>query len=99
VKQELDMKVFELREKSREELTDLLNGMYKDLFNLKLRRGAQELPNPLRLRMLRRDIARIKTLLREDDLNIRKLLEVKKAKPEPKKKTKAKSAKKPKKGK
>ena len=60
------MKVFELREKSREELTDLLNGFYKEIFNLRLRRGAQELPNPLRLRTLRRDVARIKTVLRED---------------------------------
>jgi len=74
------MKVFELREKSREELIDLLNGFYKEIFNLKLRRGAQELPNPLRLRTLRRDIARIKTLLREDELGIKKVLEPKKSK-------------------
>jgi large subunit ribosomal protein L29 len=96
------MKVFELREKSREELTDLLNGMYKELFNLKLRRGAQELPNPLRLRILRRDIARVKTLLREDEMNIRKLLVASKAKTESTKKTKTKkpkTTKKPKKGK
>lgn len=93
------MKVFELREKSREELTDLLNGMYKELFNLKLRRGAQELPNPLRLRVLRHDIARVKTLLREDELDIRQLLEAKKTKTATKKKTKPKASKKSKKGK
>lgn len=74
------MKVFELREKSREELVDLLNGLYKEIFNLRLRRGAQELPNPLRLRALRRDIARIKTVLREDELGVRKVLEPKKTK-------------------
>ncbi|MBA7512586.1 50S ribosomal protein L29 [subsurface metagenome] len=74
------MKVFELREKSKEELADLLNGIYKEIFNLRLRRGAQELPNPLRLRTLRRDIARIKTILREDDLDIKKLLDPKKSK-------------------
>lgn len=71
------MKVFELREKTREELIDLLNGLHKELFNLRLRRGTQELPNPLRLRTLRRDIARIKTVLKEDELGIRKLLEAK----------------------
>ncbi len=71
------MKVFELREKTREELIDMLNGLYRELFNLRLRRGAQELPNPLRLRTLRRDIARIRTVLREDELGIRKLLEPK----------------------
>ncbi|MCK4755666.1 50S ribosomal protein L29 [candidate division WOR-3 bacterium] len=79
------MKVFELREKSREELTDLLNGFHKEIFNLRLRRGAQELPNPLRLRTLRRDVARIKTVLREDELDIKKLLEPKKSKHKPKK--------------
>ena len=72
------MKVFELREKSRQELTDLLNHIHKEKFNLLLRRGAQELPNPLRMRALRRDIARIETVLREDELGTRKLLEPKK---------------------
>lgn len=79
------MKVFELIEKSKEELTDLLNGFHKEIFNLRLRRGAQELPNPLRLRTLRRDVARIKTVLREDELDIKKLLEPKKSKHKPKK--------------
>lgn len=72
------MKVFELREKSRQELTDLLNHLHKEKFNLLLRRGAQELPNPLRMKTLRRDIARIETVLREDELGTRKLLEPKK---------------------
>jgi large subunit ribosomal protein L29 len=74
------MKVFELREKSREELIDALDNLTKELFNLKLRRGAQELPNPLRLRVLRRDIARIKTILREDELGKTKLLGTQKSK-------------------
>jgi len=69
------MKVFELREKSRQELTDLLNHLHKEKFNLLLRRGAQELPNPLRMKTLRRDIARIETVLQEDELGTRKLLE------------------------
>jgi len=79
------MKVFELREKTREELDDLLNGYHKEIFNLKLRRGAQEIPNPLRLRILRRDIARIKTILRADEMGTRKLLEAKKPKQKSKK--------------
>ena len=90
------MKVFELREKSREELTDMLNGLYKELFNLKLRRGAQELPNPLRMRTLRRDIARVKTVLREDELDIRKVLQAKKDQAASKEKAKKKTGKKPK---
>lgn len=79
------MKAFEFRDKSVQELKDLLDGMHKELFNLRFRRGAQELPNPLRLRILRRDIARIKTVLREDELGIRKLLEQKKIKSQSKK--------------
>ena len=79
------MKVFELREKTREELDDLLNGYHKEIFNLKLRRSTQEIPNPLRLRTLRRDIARIKTILREDKMGTRKLLEAKKPKQKSKK--------------
>jgi len=79
------MKVFELREKTREELKDILNGLHRELFNLRLRRGAQELPNPLRLRTLRRDIARVRTILHEDELGIKKLLEPKKIAPKAKK--------------
>lgn len=74
------MKVFELREKTRQELIDLLSDLHKEKFNLSLRRGAQELPNPLRMRSLRRDIACIKTVLKEDELGIKKLLEPRKAK-------------------
>lgn len=72
------MKVFELREKSREELTDHLKGLHKELFNLKIHRASQELPNPLRLRTVRREIARVKTLLSEDEKGIKKLLQPKK---------------------
>ena len=79
------MKVFELREKTREELKDILNGLHRELFNLRLRRGAQELPNPLRLRTLRRDIARVRTILHEDELGVKKLLEPKKIAPKAKK--------------
>ena len=79
------MKVFELREKSKEELVDLLDGFHKELFNLRLRRAAQELPNPLRLRTLRRDIARIRTILREDELGKRKLIVTAKPTAKPKK--------------
>ncbi len=79
------MKVFELREKTREELTDMLNGLHRELFNLRLRRGTQELPNPLRLRTLRREIARVRTILREDEKGVRKLLVPTKAAAKPKK--------------
>uniref|UniRef100_A0A7C6EFS8 Large ribosomal subunit protein uL29 n=1 Tax=candidate division WOR-3 bacterium TaxID=2052148 RepID=A0A7C6EFS8_UNCW3 len=71
------MKVYELREKSREELIEMLNGLYRELFNLKMRHASQQLPNPLRLRIIKRDIARIRTILREDELGKRKLIQAK----------------------
>ncbi len=71
------MKAYELREKSREELIEMLNGLYRELFNLRIRHASQQLPNPLKLRMIKRDIARIRTILREDELGKRKLIQAK----------------------
>jgi len=68
------MKVYELRQKTREELERYLEDIKKEYFNLRMRRAAQELPNPKRLTTLRKEIARVKTLLREDKLGIRALL-------------------------
>ncbi len=74
------MKVYELREKSKEELVEMLNGLYRELFNLRMRHVSQQLPNPHRLSSIKRDIARIRTLLREDELGIRKLIQAKQIK-------------------
>ncbi|MEO0129728.1 MAG: 50S ribosomal protein L29 [candidate division WOR-3 bacterium] len=71
------MKAYELREKSREELIEILNGLYRELFNLRIRHASQQLPNPVRLRIIKKDIARIRTILREDELGKRKLLQPK----------------------
>ena len=71
------MKVFELREKTRQELVDYLTSLRKELFNLRVQRVSRELPNPLRLRTLRREISRVITILTEDERGLRKLLEAK----------------------
>lgn len=65
------MKVSELRELTREELERRLTEMRSELFKLKLRRSAEQLPNPLRIRSLRRDVARCLTVLKELDLKSR----------------------------
>ncbi len=67
------MKASELRSMTREELENLLEELRDEEFKLRVRRSTEELPNPLRLRMIRRDIARIMTILREDELGIIKL--------------------------
>lgn len=88
------MKVFELQQKTKDELQDMLAALGKELFNLRLRRIARELPNPLKIRTLRREIARIKTYLHEEETGKRKLIEAKKTVVKAKPKKGADSAKK-----
>ncbi|NKB75542.1 MAG: 50S ribosomal protein L29 [Gammaproteobacteria bacterium] len=59
------MKVSELRVKSVEELNEELLGLRKEQFNLRMQRGAGQLANPARFNVVRKDIARIKTILTE----------------------------------
>jgi large subunit ribosomal protein L29 len=54
-----------LRELNREELARRLAELQDEQLKLRLRRAGETLPNPLRLRMLRRDIARHLTVLEE----------------------------------
>lgn len=60
-----------LRDLTRDELMQKRHDIEEELFNLRLRKRVQEIVNPLRMRTLRRDMARIATILREDDLQIR----------------------------
>ncbi len=57
------MKASELREKSAEELRSELAGLKKEQFNLRFQAAGGQLENTARVREVRRDIARIKTLL------------------------------------
>lgn len=68
-------KLERLREFSREELAQKIADRKEEIFNLRLSRGTKELDNPIRLRSLRREIARIQTILREDLRGVRKLAE------------------------
>lgn len=68
-------KLERLREFSREELEQKIADHKEEIFNLRLSRNTKELDNPIRLRMLRREMARIKTILNEDKQGIRKLAE------------------------
>ncbi len=69
------LKIQTLREMTSEELEQKLNELNDELFNLNMRRSLKALDNPLRLRQLRREAARVKTVLKEDRLGIRKLAE------------------------
>ena len=54
-----------LRELKTDELTQKLAVLTEEKFRLEFRRATESLTNPLQLRTIRRDIARIKTLLKE----------------------------------
>ena len=59
------MKVADARAKTDDELTDELDVLGKEIFNLRFQRANGQLENTARVRQVRRDIARIKTLLGE----------------------------------
>ncbi len=60
------MKAKEIRELSLAELDAKLSELKKDLFNLRLQHATNQLDNPLRIAHVKHDIARVKTVLREN---------------------------------
>jgi large subunit ribosomal protein L29 len=57
------MKAEELRTKTGDELVDQLKTLKREQFNLRFQRASGQLENTARMRLVRRDIARIKTTL------------------------------------
>lgn len=55
----------DLRAKSPDELNDMLIGLRREQFNLRFQRATGQLESTSRIRVIRRDIARIKTILGE----------------------------------
>ena len=62
------MKAKEIRELSVEELEVKLTDLKKALFNLRLQNATNQLDNPTRIAEVKRDIARVNTILREHQL-------------------------------
>jgi len=61
------MKASELKSKSVKELHDEQIAIQKEIFNLRMQRGTGQTPQTHLFRKLRRDIARLKTILREKE--------------------------------
>lgn len=59
------MKASDVRAKTPDELVDELAGLKKEQFNLRFQKATGQLDNTARQRQVRRDIARIKTILAE----------------------------------
>ena len=57
------MKAEELRGQTKDQLTDQLVDLRKEQFNLRFQKASGQLENTARVRQVRRDIARIKTML------------------------------------
>ena len=62
------MRPSEIRRLSDDELEQKASELKDELFNLRFQKATGQLENPLRLREVRRDIARCKTILREREL-------------------------------
>lgn len=62
------MKANELRDKSTAELEAQLTALKKDLFFLRMQHATNQLDNPIKIQSVKKDIARVKTILREREL-------------------------------
>jgi large subunit ribosomal protein L29 len=59
------MRAEEIREMSKDDVAARIQELEEEQFRLKFRSATEPLEDPLRLRVVRRDIARLKTVLRE----------------------------------
>ena len=64
----MSMKAAELREMSNAELTKELAELKEELFNLRFQHAINQLDNPGRIETVKRDIARVNTVLRANEL-------------------------------
>ena len=62
------MKANEIRKMNAEQLNEKLTGLKKDLFMLRMQHATNQLDKPQKIAETKRDIARVKTVLREQEL-------------------------------
>ena len=60
----------EIRSLSVEKLEEKLQELKKDLFMLRMQHATNQLDNPMKLAAVKKDIARIKTIIREKETNV-----------------------------
>ena len=63
------MKASEIREMTSEELNQKLTDLKAELFNLRFQLAINQLDNPMRISAVKKDIARVKTVIRENELS------------------------------
>ena len=64
------MKIQDIRELSTQELEDKIKDLKEELFNLRFQNATNQLDNPGRIASVKKDIARVKTVLKEKELGI-----------------------------
>lgn len=62
------MKADEIRKMKIEDMEKKVDELKEELFNLRFQKTTNQIGNPMRIRIVRKDIARIKTLIRENEL-------------------------------
>jgi large subunit ribosomal protein L29 len=67
------LKPRDIREMTLTEITMKLSDLEEELFNLRFRNAMKQLDDPLRIRIVKRDVARLKAIIREHELGIRKI--------------------------
>ena len=60
----------DVRALSVEDLNGKLNELKKDLFMLRMQHATNQLDNPMKIAAVKKDIARIKTIIREKETNV-----------------------------
>ena len=63
------MKTSELREMTSAELDKKLQDLREELFNLRFQLAINQLDNPMRVSAVKKDIARVKTVIRQNELS------------------------------
>ena len=63
------MKASEMKKLSTAELETKLKDLKTELFNLRFQLAINQLDNPMRVSAVKKDIARVKTVLRENEIN------------------------------
>ena len=63
------MKTSELREMTSAELETKLQSLKEELFNLRIQLAINQLDNPMRISAVKKDIARVQTVIRQNELS------------------------------
>lgn len=62
------MKAKELREMTAQELNQKLNDLKGELFNIRFQLATGQLENPVKIKFVKKDIAKVKTVIREREI-------------------------------